>query len=257
MSYSFNQVSSAHSSHSVPIRPFEQYLSPIFWWWQLLNKLYAPHNKQRAKIRGKIIHSEEVFRATISTHITYFIFLTNIEKLTYFLIHFLDIFKFLKYFFENFTHFKKFNVFFWNFMYFSKISCIYKYVKSCICPLGLHYEIRECAYLSPRGIASKFKNAIKEFLPNFINSLKAFGEFLGSVSQFCPISDLEVFSPLDFYSFCLFFHCLGQGGRNSIISGEATKFFPQGRGYYVLNIWILLHFYTLIFSLPKRKRYFF
>ena len=29
----------------------------------------------------------------------YFIFLTNIEKLTYFLIHFLDIFKFLKYFF--------------------------------------------------------------------------------------------------------------------------------------------------------------
>ena len=82
-------------------------------------------------------------------------------------------------------------------------------MKSCICPLGLHYEIRKCAYLSPRGIASKFKNAIKEFLPNFINSLKAFGEFLGSVSQFCPISDLEVFSPLDFYSFCLFFHCLG------------------------------------------------
>ena len=29
-----------------------------------------------------------------------------------------------------------------------------------------------------------------------------------------------------------------QGGRNSIISGEAAKFFPErGRGYYVLNIW--------------------
>ena len=96
-----------------------------------------------------------------------FIFLTNIEKLTYFLIHFLDIFKFLKYLFENFTHFKKFNVFFWNFTYFSEISCIYKYVKSCICPLGLHYEIRECAYLSPRGIASKFKNAIKNIFTKF------------------------------------------------------------------------------------------
>ena len=99
--------------------------------------------------------------------VMYFIFLTNIEKLTYFLIHFLDIFKFLKYFFENFTHFKKFNVFFWNFTYFSEISCIYKYVKSCICPLGLHYEIRECAYLSPRGIASKFKNAIKNIFTKF------------------------------------------------------------------------------------------
>ena len=100
-------------------------------------------------------------------NIWYFIFLTNIEKLTYFLIHFLDIFKFFKYFFENFTHFKKFNVFFWNFTYFSEISCIYKYVKSCICPLGLHYEIRECAYLSPRGIASKFKNAIKNIFTKF------------------------------------------------------------------------------------------
>ena len=55
-----------------------------------------------------------------------------------------------------------------------------------------------------------------------------------------------------------------QGRRNSIISGEAAKNFPDKlsfpqseRGYYVLNIWILLHFYTLIFSLPKRKRYFF
>ena len=56
-------------------------------------------------------------------------------------------------------------------MYFSEISCIYKYVKSCICPLGLHYEIRECAYLSPRGIASKFKNAIKNiFTKSFFNS---------------------------------------------------------------------------------------
>ena len=84
----------------------------------------------------------------------YFIFLTNIEKLTYFLIHFLDIYKFLKYFLK-FSRSSK------NSTYFSEISCIYKYVKSCICPLGLHYEIRECAYLSPRGIASKFKNAIK------------------------------------------------------------------------------------------------
>ena len=52
-------------------------------------------------------------------------------------------------------------------MYFSEISCIYKYMKSCICPLGLHYEIRECAYLSPRGIASKFKNAIKNIFTKF------------------------------------------------------------------------------------------
>merc|ERR1711994_38419 len=50
--------------------------------------------------------------------ITNFIFLTNIEKLTYFLIHFLDIFKFLKYFFENFSISK-------NSTYFFEISRIF------------------------------------------------------------------------------------------------------------------------------------
>ena len=94
----------------------------------------------------------------------YFIFLTNIEKLTYFLIHFLDIFKFLKYFL-------KFSCSSKNSTYFSEISCIYKYVKSCICPLGLHYEIPECAYLSPRGIASKIQKCNqKHFYQIFLNS---------------------------------------------------------------------------------------
>ena len=65
----------------------------------------------------------------------------------------------LKVFLENFMHFKKFNIFFFA-THFYEISRICKYVKSCICPLGLYYEIRESAYLSPRGIASKFKNAI-------------------------------------------------------------------------------------------------
>ena len=96
--------------------------------------------------------------------IKYFIFLTNIEKLTYFLIHFLDIFKFLKYFLK-FSRSSK------NSTYFSEISCIYKYVKSCICPLGLHYEIPECAYLSPRGIASKIQKCNqKHFYQIFLNS---------------------------------------------------------------------------------------
>ena len=93
--------------------------------------------------------------------ILYFIFLTNIEKLTYFLIHFLDIFKFLKYFLKFSRSSKNF----------SEISCIYKYMKSCICPLGLHYEIPECAYLSPRGIASKIQKCNqKHFYQIFLNS---------------------------------------------------------------------------------------
>ena len=78
----------------------------------------------------------------------YFIFFTNIEKLTYFLMHFLGVLHFFMYFF-------KFHVFFSNFTHFFQISRICKYVKSRICALGLHYEIREFAYFCPRGLYQK------------------------------------------------------------------------------------------------------
>jgi hypothetical protein len=69
--------------------------------------------------------------------------------------HFLGVLHFFMYFF-------KFHVFFSNFTHFFQISGIFfqissicKYVKSRICALGLHYEIREFAYFCPRGLHQK------------------------------------------------------------------------------------------------------
>ena len=99
---------------------------------------------------------------------SYFIFFTNTEKWTYFLMHFLGVLHFFMYFF-------KFHVFFSNFTYFFQISSICKYVKSRICALGLHYEIREFAYFCPRTVHQKcnfdqfFKFSPKNLLIQTLN----------------------------------------------------------------------------------------
>ena len=81
-------------------------LQSIADYLELLGKI---HHQSGIQVREMILNTSSfIFLLLYDSSVGYFIFFTNIEKSTYFLMHFLDIFNFYKYFFKI-AHFK----FFW------------------------------------------------------------------------------------------------------------------------------------------------
>ena len=72
-------------------------LQSIADYLELLGKI---HHQSGIQVREMILNTSSfIFHLLYDSSVGYFIFFTNIEKSTYFLMHFLDIFNFYKYFF--------------------------------------------------------------------------------------------------------------------------------------------------------------